>query len=151
METAIAPKGKLDYQPEVRPVAPAVPVKTAAPLPPAAAPRQASPIDLTKGRGDITQSYSALTEKYGVSQFTLATADGLVFASSGSASAQTDAAVFSGEYAKNPSAQHTGVILFGLEHKGSQLIGIVRTKTVLPEGIVRQIIADTKDILNWWI
>lgn len=145
------PKGNLEYQPEKRAIIlkKASPAKS--PSPEASTPRIPETVDLIQGAENITESFSALTRKYDVEQFTLATSDGLVFASSGSPNAQTDAAVFSGEFAKNHGIKSPGIVLFGLDFKGSQLVGIVRTKKFQPEGTVGQIIADTKDILNWWI
>jgi hypothetical protein len=40
-------------------------------------------IDILNGRTDITQSFLALAEKYSPGTFTIATSDGLIFASSG--------------------------------------------------------------------
>ena len=59
-------------------------------------------IELVSGRADITMSLLALVEKYSLDQVTIATKDGLVFASSGSENAQNDAAIYSGIYAEIP-------------------------------------------------
>lgn len=108
-------------------------------------------IELTVGRRDITSSLLVLTEKYSLDQFTIATKDGLVFASSGSGTAQDDAAIYSGMYAHEPESSVPGIFLFTLDHKNSSLVCIVRTKKSFPQKILHQIEADTKDILNFWI
>jgi hypothetical protein len=152
------PIGNLDYRPRAPPVKEMLP-----PSPPQSAGtssvtgtrviEQAAPkeIELIKDRADITTSLLALIEKYSLEQFTLATTDGLVFASSGSETAQDDAAVSSGMYAKNPQERTPGITLFEMTHKNSGLIGIIRAKTTVSEKTLQKITTDTKDILNWWI
>ena len=152
------PIGSLDYKPELPPVKE---TKQMQALPatgrsPDAAPRviEQTPvkkIELMEGRVDITGSLLALAEKYSLDQFTIATKDGLVFASSGSKDAQNDAAIYSNIYSNDPGASVTGVVLFELVHKNSGLIGIIRTDKPVPDPILGKIAADTKDILNWWI
>jgi len=41
--------------------------------------------------------------------------------------------------------------IFGLNHKGSDLTGIIRSSAEISPAIRKQIENDTKDILNWWI
>jgi hypothetical protein len=106
---------------------------------------------LTEGRSDITSSLLALSGKYSLDQITLSTKDGLVFASSGSKTAQNDAAIFGGMNADGSGNSVPGVLLFTLVHQSSDLTGIVRTKNPVSETVLRQIEADTKDILNFWI
>jgi ABC-type antimicrobial peptide transport system permease subunit len=145
------PIQRLDYQQDKRPkpvisstLKPEYPVRSAK------VPHQKD-IDLIISRKDLTESMVALKEKYYLDMFTIATADGLIFGSSGGDRAETDAAMYSEQFKNNPFAETTGVILFSLPYKGSELIGIIRTDKPLPERIVRQIAADTKVILNRWI
>jgi len=142
---------RLAYQPEARPVRV---------VPPGAIPRQArkspahpSPkeVSLLNGRADITESLQALAEKYSLDQFTIATSDGLVFASSSGDDAQTDAALYSESFNNNPLAETPGATLTGLNHKGSDLVLIIRAPLSVPDEIRISIENDTKDILNWWI
>jgi hypothetical protein len=107
--------------------------------------------DLTRTKKDMTESLKALAGKYSLSSFTIATTDGLIFGSSGGESAQTDAAVYSGIFKNDPLIETPGVALFGLSHKGSDLIGIVRAKNPPPTENIKKIATDTKDILNWWV
>ncbi|MFA6224943.1 MAG: hypothetical protein WC620_01875 [Methanoregula sp.] len=81
--------------------------------------------------------------------FTIATADGLVFGSYGGDAAQNDAATYSELFKNNPLVETPGIVLFGLTYKGLELIGIIRTKTPLPEKNVNLITEDTKVILDW--
>jgi hypothetical protein len=140
----------LDYQPVAKPKP--VIMSTIKPVPGVRAAEVPKPkdIDLTN-RKDLTESLVALSEKYSLDVFTIATADGLVFGSSGGDAAQNDAATYSELFKNNPLVETPGIELFGLTYKGSELIGIIRTKTPLPENNVKLITADTKIILNWWI
>jgi hypothetical protein len=141
------------YQPDTRQV-PAVPPKTI-PRPVARKSAATLPvykeISLLNGRSDITESLVALVEKHSLDQFTIATSDGLVFASSGAESAMDDAAQYSEMYINDPLSETPGVVLYGVSHKGSDLILVIRTPQLIPEEIRQGIENDTKDILNWWI
>jgi len=142
---------RLDYRPESKQIPPIHPIVTATPLARTAEAQKPKYIDLTTNRRDITESLKALVEKYSLNSFTLATADGLIFGSSGGDTCQTDAATFSGIFKNDPLADTQGVVLFGLTHKGSDLVGIVRITSRLPCETVSQITEDTRIILNWWI
>lgn len=145
------PGQPLDHQPEAKPglvVPSGVKPTTSAK---AAVVTQPEDIDFTTSCKDLTESLVLLSEKYSLDIFTIATADGLIIGSSVSDAAQNDAATYSEQFKNNPLAETPGIVLFGLTHKGSELIGIIRTKTPLPENIVKHITSDTKVILNWWI
>lgn len=143
--------GRLAYQPQARPV-PAVPPKSI-PRPVAKPGTFPLPkeISLINGRTDIRESLAALTEKYSLDGFTIATSDGLVFASGGSETDQTDAAQYSEIFVNDPLSETPGVVLTGISFKGSDLILIIRTPLAVPETVQKNIENDTKDILNWWI
>lgn len=144
--------GRLAYQPDIRPISE---VRQAAiPKPARKTPSLPQPkkTDLLSGMSDIGQSLHALVDKYSLDQFTIATSDGLVFASGGDgAAAQADAARYSGIYCNNPLAETPGVVLAKVSHKGSDLILIIRTSAAVPDPIRAGIENDTKDILNRWI
>ena len=151
-ERKTGPKaGLLAYQPEARPV-PAVP-QSAIPRPARKSPAFPVPkeISLLNGRENITESLRALAEKYSIDQFTIATSDGLVFASGGGDDAQTDAAQYSEIFFNNPLSETPGAVLTGIGHIGSDLVLIIRTTLPVPDEIRISIENDTKDILNWWI
>jgi hypothetical protein len=141
----------LEYQPDARPISPVSRKSVVQPVQrPGVLPRP-KPVSVVEGSTDVTDSLHALVEKYSLDQFTIATSDGLVFASSGGESAQTDAARYGELFVNDPLAETPGVALFGFNHKGSNLVGIIRTNLEIPEEISRMIEEDTKDILNWWI
>ena len=152
------PIGSLDYKPELQPVketrtpsqSPGV-SGSAGSVPRVVEQAPVKEIELMKGRADITGSLRAMAEKYSLDQFTIATKDGLVFASTGSENAQNDAAVYSGIYSTDPGTTTPGIVLFELVHKNSGLIGIIRTNKPVSSQMLGKIAADTKDILNWWI
>ena len=108
-------------------------------------------IDCLNGKTTIAESLKALAKKYSVEQVTLATKDGLLLASSRDAGAAADAATFSQVFSTAPQTKIPGVIVFGIDHKGSTIIGSVRNKTVMGSEREQKLKDDTKDILNWWI
>jgi hypothetical protein len=110
-----------------------------------------SPIDLIKNRQDITASLQALARKYSLSEITIATDDGLVFASSAGRDVEADAAKFSQIRGRESPPDDPDVTLFELNHKGSHLIGIIRTENELPQNWKKEIGGDTKGILQWWL
>ena len=105
-------------------------------------------VDLVENCKNLEESLHALTGKYSLDSFTIATSDGLVFASSGGSTAADDAARFCRHYDIRESV---GVALFSVNHKGSELTGIVRSQGIITGEIQKRIESDTKDILNRWI
>ncbi|HSA37930.1 MAG TPA: hypothetical protein P5013_03445 [Methanoregula sp.] len=138
---------RLDYQPSAKPIPITSPTPTKSPQ----HQQYATPIldiDVTENCQDLGQSLAAIVMKYSLDSFTIATSDGLVFASSIDTMAQEDAARYSGKFAgKMPG----GVVLFSLNHKGSELTGIMRTKEGMRWETQNRIKNDTKAILNKWI
>ncbi|HVP97212.1 hypothetical protein [Methanoregula sp.] len=111
-------------------------------------PRQ---IDCLSGRADLGESLQALAEKYSLEDLTLATADGLLLASSGKKPSADTVARYAGMYAENVQPRPPGIMLFGLEYKGSPLVGIAKTRDLYPQEPEQDLISETKDILNRWI
>ena len=107
-------------------------------------------IEILYGRTDITQSLLALVEKYSLGTFTIATSDGLIFASSGGEDSQTDAATGCKMVNHDLPLTTPLVIVSGLTHKGSTLVGVIRTQNPVSEDISKRIATDTQAILNWW-
>ena len=107
-------------------------------------------IEILYGRTDITQSLLALVEKYSLGTFTIATSDGLIFASSGGEDSQTDAATCSKMVNHDLPLTTPLVIVSGLTHKGSTLVGVIRTQNPVSEDISKRIATDIQAILNWW-
>lgn len=142
---------RLDYQPDARPIPAVQPKAIPRPIGKSAGHPKPKECNLLNGKNDITESLLALADKYSLGQFTIATSDGLVFASSGAETAQDDAAQYGEMFAHDPHSETPGIVLSGLSHKGSDLILIIRTNLPVPEEIRKNIESDTKDILNWWI
>jgi hypothetical protein len=142
---------RLAYQPETRLIPPAGSKSFSGPVkksPAASKPRE---ISLINGRSDLRDSLEALVEKYSLEEFTIATSDGLLFASSGDESAHEDAAYYCEIYTSDPLSETPGIVLSGIIHKGSDLVLIIRTLLPVTEEARKSIETDTKDILNYWI
>ncbi|MDI6718382.1 MAG: hypothetical protein QMD46_02045 [Methanomicrobiales archaeon] len=107
-------------------------------------------VDLIQGFSSMTESIRALAGKYGLQSFTLATQDGLVVASS-SPGNQEDAAIYSHLFTKGEKPDDPLVQLFGIRHRGSSLIGIVKAHRTIPESWMKSIEEDVKIILGRWL
>jgi hypothetical protein len=141
----------LDYQPSAKPI----PVARAVPIPgPVRKQRPAPDIattpdaELWENCQNLQRCLLALAGKYSIDSFTIATSDGLVFTSSGSSTAQEDAASYSRNYG---GEEPEGMTLFSVNHKGSELTGIIRSQGIITGETQIRIENDTKDILNRWI
>ena len=143
------PQQDLDYQSEIKLIKRMLPALQSRTLQKNTAPALKE-IEILYGRTDITQSLLALVEKYSLGIFTLATSDGLIFASSVGEDSQTDAATYSKMVNHDPPLTTPPVIVFGLTHKGSTLVGVIRTQNPVSEDISKRIATDTQAILNWW-
>lgn len=140
------------YQPEIRPVFPLA--KRTGPAPVVTAPDPVphlKTVSVIDGQTTINGSLRALALKYSLDQFTLATSDGLLFASSEGISAYEDAARYAALYTGNPTDGTEGIALFGFTHRGSDLVGIARTTLQISRERRRMIVDETQVILNWWI
>jgi len=143
------PHQHMDYQSEIRRVKRMLPALQTRMVQKNAAPA-IKEIEILYGRTDITQSLSALVEKYSLDTFTIATSDGLIFASSGGEDSQTDAATGCKMVNHDLPLTTPLVIVSGLTHKGSTLVGVIRTQNPVSEDISQKIATDTQAILNWW-
>jgi len=128
-----------------------VPAPSPAPVEKEAVPSPGSGISVVEGCSTITECLEALVRKFSLESFTLATCDGLMFASSGGGNAPADAAKYSEIFCNDPLSETPGVFLFGLDHSGSRLVGIIRTPREISRKTQDSIENDTKDILNRWI
>jgi hypothetical protein len=91
-----ARRRRLAYQQIVKPIPVSLPIPVSWQVrkqQPVAASASDSEVDLLENCQDFQQSLLALAGKYSLDSFTLATSDGLVFASSGGSTAQEDAAI----------------------------------------------------------
>ena len=108
-------------------------------------------IDCIFGLTDISQSLLALTEKYTLDKISLVTLDGLLLASSARDTPDEEIARYCKEYQSSPETRIPGILFFRVEFKGSSLIGIAKTRTSRIRDPTQDLVAETKDILNWWI
>lgn len=108
-------------------------------------------IDCLQDKANITQSLVALAEKYSLDEITIATSDGLLLASSLKAPSADNIARYCKMYTINSRPWPPGTLLFGVEHKGSFLVVIAKTKDPLLQEPDPELVHKTKDILNWWI
>jgi len=104
-----------------------------------------------KGTTSLSQSLCALAKKYSLDEVTLATADGLLIASSGRSPEEDEIARHCGIHRDSPGRQSEGVGIYDMEHKGSSLVLIVKNPksgTGVPEQVI---VHETKAILKWWM
>jgi hypothetical protein len=107
-------------------------------------------LSLFDGRTDIVGSMQAMCEKYYLEAFTIATDDGLVVASS-EADASADAAKYSYLFTEGQLPDDPKVMLFGIQHKGSDLVGILRTEHNIPDTWVEDMKNDAVSVLKRWL
>lgn len=107
-------------------------------------------ISLFDGRTDIVGSMQAMCEKYYLEAFTIATDDGLVVASS-KEDASADAAKYSYLFTEGELPDDPQVMFFGIQHKGSNLVGILRTEHNLPDAWVKDMEKDAVSVLKKWL
>lgn len=100
---------------------------------------------------DIVASMQELARKYVLAEITVATDDGLVIATSASRDVEFDAVHYSQVVQLMTSPSEPDVSLFELHHKGSHLIGIIRSSRHIHPILKEQIRDDTKVILQWWL
>jgi hypothetical protein len=106
---------------------------------------------VTEGTADLTQSLGAVVAQYSLDRFTIATSDGLVFASSGGDDTGADAARYSEIFRNDPLSETPGVVMFGLSHKGSELVGIIRSDHPVSEETRKKIEKDAYLLIHRWI
>ncbi|QSZ66845.1 hypothetical protein RJ40_04720 [Methanofollis aquaemaris] len=107
-------------------------------------------IELIGGRADILESMKALCEKYYLDAFTISTDDGLVVASS-EGDAASDAAKYSYIFSEGGLPDDPTVMLFGIQHKGSSLVGILHTEHNIPDTWVQDMEHDAVEVLRRWL
>ena len=150
-EAGTKPPGpdRFGYQPEARPVPPVQERAENRPSPEIS--RAGEETSVTEGTDDIAGSLRAMVAKYSLDSFTFATSDGLLFASSGGDDPGEDAARYSEIFRNDPLWETPGAVVFGLSHKGSELIGIIRTGRPVTEETRKKIEKDAGRILQRWI
>ena len=100
--------------------------------------------------GDISRNLHALASKYHLGAITLSTTDGLMIATTGE-SGQDDAAHYGQALKPDEVPSVPGMRIFDITHKGSSIIGIIRSDHVITDSSLESIKKDTEKIMNWWI
>lgn len=107
-------------------------------------------IDFFTGKGNIQESMMSLCEKYYLISMTLASADGLVIASSYNNS-EEEAAHYSYCYNSGNDPQDSCVNLFGMDFRGENIVGIIKKNDSVQEEWINGIKEDADSILSHWL
>jgi uncharacterized protein YoxC len=100
--------------------------------------------------GDITKNLHALESKYHLDAITLSTNDGLVIATT-CETGQDDAAHYGQVLKPGAGPSVPGIRLFFINHKGSSVVGIIRSNHMISDNLLESIKNDTEKIMSWWI
>ena len=100
--------------------------------------------------GDITKNLHGLVSKYHLDALTLSTKDGLVIAAT-SERGQEDAAHYGQVLKPGEGPAVPGIRLFVINHKGSSVVGIIRSDHLIPDSTLESIRKDAEKIMSWWI
>jgi len=119
-----------------------------APLPAAVAPPRG--VDILEGSPDIQASIRRLCEKYELSDFIIATLDGLVVVSLLPGSSE-EAARFSDLYRRKKKPDTPGVRFLEIAHQGEPMLCVTKSGRPLSPGQAKGIAEDARRILNWWL
>lgn len=141
---AVPPSPVPAAEPAVAPQAPAVEQAEPAPAP------QAPAVEILGESPDIMASIQRLCEKYDLSDFIIATLDGLVVVSLYPGSSE-EAARFSDLHRRKKRPDSPGVTFLEITHRGEGMLGIARSDQPLTPEQVRGIDEDARKILNWWL
>ncbi|HVP95014.1 MAG TPA: hypothetical protein VMS89_07580 [Methanoregulaceae archaeon] len=101
-----------------------------------------------RDQGDISKNMQAFIEKYHLDSFTLSSDDGLVIAST-STEGQRDAANYSQSFRAGQQSPEPGTMVFGMNHRGSTIIGIIKSGYEIAGPVFADIEADANNILIW--
>lgn len=100
--------------------------------------------------GDITKNLHALVSKYHLDAITLSTTDGLMIATT-SETGQDDAAHYGHVLKPGEVPSVPDIRLFFITHKGSSVVGIIRSGQQVTDSMLERITNDTEKIMKWWI
>lgn len=100
--------------------------------------------------GDITKNLQAIVSKYHLIAITLSTTDGLMIAST-SEYGPEDSAYYGLILKPGDTLSVPGMRLFSIGHKGSAVIGIVRSGDPITDILLGNIRNDTEKIMDWLI
>ena len=107
-------------------------------------------LDILKESPDIQASIHRLREKYDLSDFIIATMDGLVVISLYPGSSE-EAARSSDLFRRKKKPDSPNVIFFEIPHRGEAMLGILRSDHPLSPEERKGIDEDARKILDWWL
>ncbi|HVP25622.1 MAG TPA: hypothetical protein VMS81_06550 [Methanomicrobiales archaeon] len=111
---------------------------------------QVPSVEILEGSPDIQGSIHRLADKYDLSDFIIATLDGLVVVSLYPGSSD-DAARFSDLYRRKRKADAPGVTFLEIAYQGESMLAIARSEVPIPAEQLKGIGEDARKILNWWL
>ncbi|WP_292728381.1 hypothetical protein [Methanoculleus sp.] len=133
-----------------RPDPPGAPVVTPEePSGPAGSMPLLSDID-PRSTGSLEESLGAISERHGLSSFTLATVDGLLIGST-RPGAEDEAARYSYLYTQGKLHDEAGVELLGVPHHGETVVGIAHPSEDLSAEQLSTLEQDIRDTLQQWV
>ncbi|MCK9308519.1 MAG: hypothetical protein M0P17_13440 [Methanoculleus sp.] len=103
-----------------------------------------------RSAGSLEESLSAISERHGLSSFTLATVDGLLIGST-RPGAEDEAARYSYLYTQGKLHDEAGVELLGVPHYGETVVGIAHPSQDLSAEQMSTLERDIRDTLQRWV
>ncbi|WP_292392332.1 hypothetical protein [Methanoculleus sp. UBA303] len=97
----------------------------------------------------LEEYLGAIGEKYSLTSFTLATADGLLIGST-RPGGEDEAARYSYLYTQGRLQDETGAELLGIPYRGETVVGIARPSEHLSAELMSALEQDTRDALRHW-
>lgn len=122
------------------------------PLPPAEtlSPASKEPTIEPGAMGSLEEAFGAIGRKYGLESVTLATADGLLIASTKPGS-EDEAARYSHLYLQGKLRGENGIELLGMSHRGETVIAITRSSAPLSDDQRNALEKDIQNTLQHWV
>ncbi len=103
-----------------------------------------------RSMGSLEETLGAISEKYSLASFTLATTDGLLIGST-RPGAQNEAARYSHLYTQGKLHDETGAELLGIPYRGETVVGIARPSEHLSAEQMSTLEQDIRDTLQHWV
>jgi len=110
----------------------------------------AGPESETGTSQSIQEQIAALGRKYRLTSLTLATPDGLPIGSTMS-DPQAEAAEYSYLFLQGKEPEDERVKIFGVPHKGSTVVGIIRSAQGMSPDVIRMLEGEVSEALRQWL
>ncbi|WP_214019790.1 hypothetical protein [Methanoculleus sp.] len=117
-----------------------------APVEPAMSPAKIDP----RNMGSLEETLGAISEKYSLAAFTLATTDGLLIGST-KPGGEDEAARYSYLYTQGRLHDETGAELIGIPYRGETVVGIAHPSEHLSAEQMSALEQDIRDTLQHWV